>query len=343
MSKTESTVVTVDNYVHAETSAHFERMALGSGLNRFGHGRHPTPLNHQNVARMNRDTIYSSALVDISQGATVTLPDSGNRYLSVAVINEENYTTAIFHEAGTYELTMEEHDTPFVALVARVLVDETDPVDLAAANTLQDQLSARAESASTYHRPDYDPISLRTTHELLQALGAGLPDASYCNGKKDAVRETRHLLASAFGWGGLPTYEVVYEASTAARPTADYELTVGNVPVGGFWSISIYNKDGYFQENEFSSYSTNKRDRGAERRRLGHHQLRRAQQRPQEFPVHHGRLELRGPPLPASPSCTEWRLALPRTRAGDVITAVMRWSRVSSARRTEGARWESGE
>ena len=75
--------------------------------------------------------------------------------------------------------------------------------------------------------------------------------------RSESASTYRHLLATAFGWGGLPTYEVVYEASTTARPIADYQLTVGNVPVGGFWSISIYNKDGYFQENEFSSYSTN--------------------------------------------------------------------------------------
>jgi hypothetical protein len=102
-------------------------------------------------------------------------PDSGRRYLSVAVINEDNYTTAVFHEARTCELSIEEHETPFIA---RVLVDESDPADLAAANALQDQLSVRSESPSTYHRPVYDPVSLRTTHELLRALGAGLSATS---------------------------------------------------------------------------------------------------------------------------------------------------------------------
>ncbi len=32
---------------------------------------------------MNRDTLYSSVLVDISKGATFTMPDSGKRYMSV--------------------------------------------------------------------------------------------------------------------------------------------------------------------------------------------------------------------------------------------------------------------
>jgi hypothetical protein len=37
----------------------------------------------------------------------------------------------------------------------------------------------------------------------------------------------------------------------------DQELTVRDVPVDGFWSISIYNRDGYFEENPHGSYSQN--------------------------------------------------------------------------------------
>jgi len=32
---------------------------------------------------------------------------------------------------------------------------------------------------------------------------------------------------------------------------------VKDVPVDGFWSVSIYNKDGYFEKNEFDSYNIN--------------------------------------------------------------------------------------
>ena len=36
-----------------------------------------------------------------------------------------------------------------------------------------------------------------------------------------------------------------------------YRLTVKDPPLDGFWSVSIYNKDGYFQENKYNSYSVN--------------------------------------------------------------------------------------
>jgi hypothetical protein len=31
----------------------------------------------------------------------------------------------------------------------------------------------------------------------------------------------------------------------------------GNVPVDGFWSISVYNADGFFQKNAYDAYSLN--------------------------------------------------------------------------------------
>lgn len=43
-------------------------MAQAGGLNRWQHSRTPTPLDQQPVIRMNRDTLYSSAVVDIREG-----------------------------------------------------------------------------------------------------------------------------------------------------------------------------------------------------------------------------------------------------------------------------------
>ena len=40
-------------------------------------------IDEQTVMRMNRDTLYSFVIVDLAAGATLTLPDAGDRYLSV--------------------------------------------------------------------------------------------------------------------------------------------------------------------------------------------------------------------------------------------------------------------
>ena len=66
--KARPVIVNVENFVRAETAAQFDRIVeMAGGVNRFFHLRGPTPLDKQIVIRMNRDTLYSGAVVDISQ------------------------------------------------------------------------------------------------------------------------------------------------------------------------------------------------------------------------------------------------------------------------------------
>ena len=100
-------------------------------MNRWKHHREPATLDEQTVIRMNRDTLYSLAVVNISDGASVTVPEPDGRYLTVMVVNQDHYINRVYTEAGEYTLTVEEFDTPFVFLAARVLVDPPDPEDVA--------------------------------------------------------------------------------------------------------------------------------------------------------------------------------------------------------------------
>ena len=49
---------------------------MAGGVNRFYHFRRPTPLDKQNIVRMNRDTLYSMAIKTqeiINERATISL------------------------------------------------------------------------------------------------------------------------------------------------------------------------------------------------------------------------------------------------------------------------------
>jgi hypothetical protein len=250
--------VNVDNFARAESDRMFATFAADAGgVNRLKHNRVPTPVEHQQVIRMNRDTLYSDAIVDISGGATLTIPDGGSRYVSVMVVNQDHYVNRVFHTPGEHRLTVEEFDTPWVAVAARVLVDPTDAGDVAAVNALQDAFAVDAASATPFAPPEYETASLDATRSALLELARGLTGFDRAFGAKGDVDPVRHLLGTAAGWGGLPDAEARYIGVEPRLPVGEYRLTVGDVPVDGFWSISVYNRDGYFQPNERGAYSVN--------------------------------------------------------------------------------------
>ena len=250
--------VNVDNFARAETDRMFADLQRDAGgVNRFTHSREPAAVEHQAVIRLNRDTLYSFGVIDLTGGATLTVPEHGDRYVSVMVVNEDHYVNRIYHDSGTYELTVDEFDTPYVLVAARVLADPTDPDDLAVAATIQDGLRVDAASSIPFEMPDYDTVSFDTCRSALLTLAAGMDAFDRMFGRRTDVDPVRHLLGTAAGWGGLPSAEATYIGVTPEQSGGAYELTVGDVPVDAFWSISVYNADGFFEPNPQGVYSVN--------------------------------------------------------------------------------------
>jgi hypothetical protein len=249
-------LVNVDNFVRAESDRMFAALARG-GVNRLVHHRQPASIAEQTVIRQNRDTLYSSAVVDISTGATLTLPDAGDRYLSVMIVNNDHYINDVLHRPGEHELTVDRYDTDYVLVAARILVDPADAADLATVHRLQDEIGLTAGAARPFVPPDYDAASFDATRDALLTLARGLGAFDGAFGRKDAVDPITHLLGTAAGWGGLPEQEATYINVDPGFPPGEYELTVRDVPVDAFWSISVYNAAGYFEPNDRGAYSVN--------------------------------------------------------------------------------------
>jgi hypothetical protein len=57
--------VTADNFVRAESDLYFGSFVKRGGLGKFVHLRQPTPIDQQDIVRMNRDTLYSGAVFDL--------------------------------------------------------------------------------------------------------------------------------------------------------------------------------------------------------------------------------------------------------------------------------------
>jgi hypothetical protein len=197
---------------------------------------------------------------DLDAGpATVTLPDAGKRFMSMQVINEDQYTPAVYYGAGSHTLTKEGIGTRYVLVVVRTLVDQANLQDVRQAHALQDALKVGQQSPGTFEIPNWDEASLKKVRAALLQLGETISDTRRMFGAKDQVDPVRHLVGSALLWGSNPEDDALYLPVTPARNegTTVHTLTVKDVPVDGFWSITVYNAQGYLEPNQYNAYSVN--------------------------------------------------------------------------------------
>ena len=138
------------------------------------------------------------------------------------------------------------------------------PKDLAAAHKAQDGLKVIQKSKGVFEVPNWDPVAIKEMREALKTLGKYLPNRDKAFGASSAdVDPIAHLVAAADAWGGWQPENAVYQSFVPRDNDGNtpYTLTLKNVPAGkgAFWSISVYNKAGYFQKNEFDKYVVNSR------------------------------------------------------------------------------------
>jgi hypothetical protein len=255
-----STTVTADNFARAESDLYFANVVKDGGLGKFVHRREVAAVNNQTVIRLNRDTLYTAVVLDLDAGpATIMLPDAGKRFMSLQVINEDHYTTAVFYGGGKYTLTKDKVGTRYALIAIRTLVDPINPEDVQKVHALQDAMQLSQKSAGSFEAPQWDHASQKKTRDALLVLAESLPDTKRMFGTKAEVEPVRHLIGSASAWGGNPNKDAMYLNVTPARNdgTTVYKLKVKDVPVKGFWSVSVYNAAGYFEPNPLNAYTLN--------------------------------------------------------------------------------------
>jgi hypothetical protein len=252
--------ITVDNFIRAETDRTFDGLVKQGAFATFEHFRELTPLDKQVVPRGNRDTLYSVAVFDLDAGpVTITLPEVGERFMTMMAVDEDHYVYSVVYGAGSYTFTKEEVGTRYLLTAIRTIVDPNSPKDIEQVHVLQDAVKVSQASAGTFEVPSWDPTSQKKVRDALIALNDTLPDLKHAFGKRSEVDPVRHLIATASAWGGNPDKDAVYLSVTPTHNDGNtiYKLNVRDVPVDGFWSVTIYNSQGYLEPNKLSVYSFN--------------------------------------------------------------------------------------
>ncbi len=250
--------VTLDNIVRAESDTAIRGIVKMFGaLGKFAHLREPTPLDNQTIIRMNRDTLYSVAIIDLSEPATVIMPETGGRYMSMHVVNQDHYMYAVA-KPGRYALTKEDAGTRYVQVAIRTFVDANDPKDIKAANALQDQIKLTGGGEGPLEMTEWNQDQLNIARQSLNALATLGLDAGRAFGRKGEVDPIHYYVGGISGWGGLPKKNAIYLLDAVEKNDGSpYAVTAKDVPVNAFWSITVYNSDGFMEKNDRDVYSFN--------------------------------------------------------------------------------------
>ncbi len=257
----EAIPVTIMNYIRAESDVQFKGYAAkAGGVGKILHLREPYSVVNQTTIRGNRDTLYSAVVLDLSSPAVIVKPDPGDRFQSLLVISQDHYDPVLKNGGGEVMLTMDSVGTRYAMALFRTFADPNDPADMKAAHALQDKIQIKQASPGKLELPDWEMASLVQTRKDLNLLAARLSDFSDGFGKKGQVDPILHLVATSGGWGGNPprgaTYVSVFPEMNDGKTA--YTLTMPkDVPVGAFWSVTVYNKDGFFEPNKLNLYSKN--------------------------------------------------------------------------------------
>jgi len=252
--------VTVETFVRAESDFNIRSQmeSFGYGLAELHHLRDPIAPDNQPTIRMNQDTLYSGLVMDLSEPVEITLPEIGGRYQSMHVISQDHY---MFAEAtpGTYKLTEEEVGTRFATVSFRTFLDVSDPDDIAKAHAAQDGIAFSGGGDGPFETPDWDLEALAVARKALSDIAVLGFNADFAFGRKDEVRPIDHLVGAAAGWGGLPRNAASYVVDSVAANDGEvaHAVTVKDVPVDAFWSVTVYNADGYLESNDLGVNSYN--------------------------------------------------------------------------------------
>jgi len=206
--------------------------------------------------------------LDLSSPATLTFPDVGDRFLSLELCSETHDIFPSKYTPGKYHFTSNgcgceppcssvisgtsctAFGTPYAFVVLRTVADADNATDLAEAHKAQDKFAVEQLDVGKWDVPDWDHADLLAVRETLLELKATSTEPvtfGFFTGP-EKIDHLYGVLNVAAGWGGVrPADQSYFFWGPAVVDERTYTLTMPKVPLdgNGFWSITVYNKEGY--------------------------------------------------------------------------------------------------
>ena len=255
----QTTTVTDENYSLAETDGVIEgyvkKIAAATNTNGVGvlmHYRKGADPKDRTIMRINFDTIYSWAIVDLTEPAVLTMPETNGRYQSAWIVSEDGYYPGAYTTPGEHKITREWiGGARYAVIVMRTQVNVRDAKDLVKAHALQDKLTLTQKDKGSWapenHWDNKEVLAMRAKY---MEIGNGM-STSDMFGKKGEISLNNRNAGNAFGWGGFTPDQAVYP-QYFPKTNAPQTLTLKDVPVNAFWSITVYDKEGFPQTDTYN-------------------------------------------------------------------------------------------
>ena len=253
--------VTWETYPRANCHVSFGANVERVGVGRFFHVRGLAPIGDAELGiGENRDTLYSLGIFDLTEPVTITKPETSGRYQNMLVQNEDQHVKLSTTKPGRYTITREQAGTRYVGVNFRTFVDPNDPADVKQVQEIQDRIIAEQAEIGSFEIPDWDLESWRRLDGAFRTLYYTLDDWTQTFGDVGEVDPVKFYVGCASGWTGVPEPRdaLILQGTPALNDgETPHVLTVRDVPVDGFWSVTVYDRDLHIIKNEHDAYIIN--------------------------------------------------------------------------------------
>lgn len=254
--------VTKQNFSQAMTDLAMQKEFSQGADNTWNHHRKPMPLDEQPAPLMNRDTVYSFAILDGGGDVAITLPENDGRYMSLHVMEHNHVTYKVFYGPGRYVIPASKTTDFFYANV-RMQVNAADPADVKKVNDFQDRLKIEFLNG-------YKPKSFKATNwnmaefEKLHKMYVAEAQKQGVTGTMGTVDHPVSMEARnrgvAIATGLLPDKDAVYltamhKVEMGKTYKATFAVPAMSDPKLGFYSVTAYGDDQYLKTDKGSTIS----------------------------------------------------------------------------------------